>query len=76
MFCVIEIDAPQLTINTLNDKAQNPGNDHQAVNKLVDLLAAITAGAIDASVKVVVKDAATTINTSGTGSTSQTYNLK
>lgn len=76
MYVVIEIDAPQHTIANLNEKSQNSGNPHQAVNKLVDLLAAITAGAVDASVKVVVKDAATTINTSGTGSTSETYNLK
>ena len=75
-YVAIELDIPQHSIATLNDKLQNSGNPHQAVNKLVDLVAAIAAGAVDASVKIVVKDASTTMNTSGTGSTSETYNLK
>lgn len=76
MYVVIEIDAPNQSIANLNEKAQEAGKPHQAVNKLVNLLAAIAGGNIDASVKVVVKDASTTINTSGTGSTSETYDLK
>lgn len=75
-FVVIELNVPQLSIGTLNDKTQNPGNPHQAVNLLADLIGAIIAGAVDADVKVVVKDVSTTINTSGSGSTSQTYSLK
>lgn len=76
MYIAIEIDAPQQTIATLNDKIQKPGNPHASVVGLKNLLQAILAGSVDASVKIVVKDAATTINTSGTGSTSETYNLK
>jgi len=76
MYIAIEIDSPQQTIETLNDKLHKPGNPHNAVVGLKNLLQAILAGSTDASVKIVIKDAATTINTSGAGSTSETYNLK
>lgn len=74
-YVVIEINAPGLSIAELNQKCHNSGNAHGAANLLSGLIAGIAGGAQDADLKVVTKDAATTINTSGSGSTSETYDL-
>lgn len=61
------------SIGTLNEQCNAPGNKHDVINGIINALAAMASGADAGTVKVVVKDAASTINTSGTGSTSVTY---
>jgi hypothetical protein len=74
-YLVIEINS-DLSIGDLNSKCQSATKAREAVEGCRNLLDAVLAGAVDATVKVVSKDAATTINTSGTGSESETYDLK
>lgn len=75
-YIVIEINSSNYSIADLNAKSANGTlNAQQAVNGLQNLLNGIAGGASDGTVKIVVKDAATTINTSGTGSTTVTYDL-
>lgn len=74
-YIVIEINASAKSIADFNAQCQNATNPHEAVSGCKNLLDAINGGAVDATVKVVTKDVATTIATSGTGSTSETYDL-
>ena len=61
------------SIGSLNDQANAPGNKQDVINGIINVLAGMAAGTDNGTVKVVVKDAASTINTSGSGSTSVTY---
>lgn len=53
--------------------ACNLGDKHDAINGIINQLAKVAAGGASGSVKLVIKDAASTINTSGSGSISVTY---
>ena len=72
-YLVIEVTSPDLSIADLNDKCHSAGNSKNALNKLIDYLGGISGGSYSGTVKVVTKDASTTISTSGAGSTSETY---
>ena len=61
------------SIGGLNDQANAPANKQDVINGIINVLMGIAAGTDAGTVKVVVKDAASTINTSGSGSTSVTY---
>jgi hypothetical protein len=73
-YVVIEISTTD-SIGNLNALLQEPTKAHEAVINARNLCDAIMGGNKPCTFKVVVKDAATTINTSGSGSTSETYNL-
>lgn len=73
VFVTVELNLLGKSIADLNDKVYAPANKHDVINGVINALMAAASGAESATVKVVVKDAASTINTSGTGSTSETY---
>lgn len=73
-YLVLEIEVPSKSIADLNSQCQKPTKPDEALQGCVNLLDGILGGAVDASVKVVSKDAATVIATSGSGSQSNTYN--
>lgn len=75
-FVVFELDIPAQSIANLNDRVQRPTNSREAVNLARNLLEAIVAGSVDASVQTTVRDTTSSISTSGSGSTQQSYNLK
>lgn len=72
-YLVLEINLTGLQIEDLNDRCLEGGNKQNASNGAIDLIAAIASGAQSGTIKLVSKDVATTINTSGSGSTSVTY---
>lgn len=71
-YLTVEINSSK-SIGTLNDQANASGNKQDVINGIINVLMGMAAGTDSGTVKVVVKDAASTINTSGTGSTSVTY---
>ena len=73
-YVVIEIHTTD-TITDLNARIQEPTKPHETVANIRNFCDAIMGGNHPATVKVVTKDAATTIATSGAGSESETYNL-
>lgn len=73
-YLTVEINCSK-TINALNNACADAKTRQNAINGIVDVLMAMAAGTDQGSVKVVVKDAASTINTSGSGSTSNTYTI-
>lgn len=75
-YVAIEISSSK-SIATLNDKCQNAGNPREALNKLIDLLSGIASGTEGegVTVQVTVKDATSSISTSGTGSSQNSYTL-
>lgn len=74
MYVVVEISGSD-SIAQLNAIVQDPGKPLEAVIKLRNYCDAILAGCKPVTVKIVTKDAATTIATSGSGSQSETYDL-
>jgi len=75
-FLVLEIEVPGQGINQLNASCQRPTKPHDAVNACRNLLEAICAGAIDASVQVTSRDTTASVSTSGSGSQQESYNLR
>lgn len=75
-FLVLEIDIPAQGIAQLNASCQRPTKPHDAVNACRNLLEAICAGAIDASVQVTSRNVTASVSTSGSGSQQELYNLK
>lgn len=75
-FLVLEIDVPAQSIAQLNASCQRSGNPQSAVNLCRNLLEAICAGAIDASIQVTSRDVTASVATSGSGSQQESYNLK
>ena len=51
----------------------NLGDKHDAINGIVNQLMKVGGGGASGSLKVVIKDSASTIDPSGTGSISKTY---
>lgn len=74
-YLVIEINTGSggLTISDMNASCNMSGKRFESVNGVVDLLGKILGNGSSATVKIVSKDAATTISTSGTGSASNTF---
>lgn len=75
-FVCLEIEVPGQGIPQLNATTQRPTKPQDAVNACRNLLEAICAGAIDASVQVTTRDATASITTSGSDSQQENYNLK
>lgn len=75
-FLVLEIDVPAQGIDQLNASCQRATKPHDAVNVCKNLLSAILAGTIDASVQVTSRDVTASVTTSGTNSQQEMYNLK
>lgn len=75
-FLVLELDVPGYSIAELNAKCQRPTKQQDAVNACRNLLDAICAGAVDASVQVTSRDTTASVSTSGSGSQQENYNLK
>lgn len=73
-YLTVEISCSK-SIAGLNERANAPGNKQDVINAIINQLAAMACGADNGSVKVVIKDAASTINTSGSGSTTATYTV-
>lgn len=72
VYLAVELNLTGKSIADLNDRCASSGNKHDSVNGVVNALMGLLAGEAG-TVKIVVKDAASTINTSGTGSSSNTY---
>lgn len=65
------------TIQTLNDKCQEPTNPHEEMNRLIDYLAGVASGARPASVQVITRGSDPGVTTDGDPkSQSFVYNLK
>lgn len=73
-YIVIEIHTTD-TITDLNSRIQEPTKAHETVTNIRNFCDAIMGGNHPATIKVVTKDVATTISTSGAGSESELYNL-
>ena len=73
-FVVIELDVPTHDEYHLNDLLKTDAN--AGVQELINLLAGVAGGAVDASVKVAVRATTSTPTSSGNGATAVTYNLK
>lgn len=73
-YLVVEI-AIEDAISDMNSKANMSTKQFESVQGVINYLSACKAGCKPASVKIVSKDAATTINTSGTGSASNTFSF-
>lgn len=76
-YLVIEVSADSKSIADYNDQVLLGGTTKPrvCVNALKNLLDKVLIGAAPATVKMVSKDASTTISTSGSGSTSITLTL-
>lgn len=73
-YLVIEISV-DLAISDLNASSNMADKGTESVQGVINLLQALESGNKSGSVKIVSKDAATTINTSGTGSASRTFSF-
>lgn len=72
VYLAVEVNLTGKSIADLNDRCANSGNKHDVINGVINALMGLASGEAG-TVKVVVKDAASTINTSGSGSSSNTY---
>lgn len=73
-YLVLEINIDR-SIGDMNGNQNQATKQDESINACINLLAQLVGGNISGSVKVVSKDAATTINTSGTGSASNTFSF-
>lgn len=73
-YVVLVINCPDETIQDLNDSCQFPTKVPEAIQGSINLLTAITAGSVSASIQVTTRDSAPSISTSGSGSEQYSYN--
>lgn len=73
-YLVIEIAVDDAIVD-INAQRNIATKQYESVNGCIDLLTKIIGGNKPASVKIVGKDATTTIATSGTGSASNTFSF-
>ena len=71
-YIVVEIQSDEPLAQMTNDVNQAT-KAHETISALVNVLEARNAGTKSGTVKVVTKDSTTTIDTSGTGSASNTF---
>lgn len=72
-YLVLVINAPNLSIEDLNERAQLPTKVQESIQGSINLLTGIESGTIPASIQVTTRDSAPSISTSGSGSEQETY---
>jgi len=72
-YIVLVINAPNNSIVDLNNRCQFPGNTQESLLACKQLLKAIVAGHLPASVQVTTRDTDPSVGTSGSGSDQETY---
>lgn len=75
-YIVLVINAPNNSIDDLNNRCQNPGNLNDPINKCGNLLHAIAGGKITAAVQVTTRDSDPSVSTSGADSQQNTYDKR
>ena len=73
-FLMVRIEASALSVGQMNDKLSDSSNPHEGVQKLKNLLDAISSGAIDAQVDVAVRSSTQAITAEG-GGEDESYDL-
>ena len=73
-YLVLVINAPNDSIQNLNDAVQRPTKVDESIQGAVNVLLAIEGGLKAASVQVTTRDTDPSVSTHGSGSTQNSYN--